>query len=187
VYGHDDVRILDGGLEKWTAEGRAISTDEPVVGAARWTPHPRDGLVATHEDVAASMLDPGVVLLDSRPPEQFTGEFVWFETGAVRADPDGIAHTPRGQVRAGRVPWAENVPAAELYRPDHTMKTRDELEALFRAAGVTPGARVITYCGVGISASALLYAVTATGVDAALYDGSWDEWGRDESLPLARG
>src|SRR5438445_135415 len=60
------------------------------------------------------------IVLDSRPPEQFRGEAVWFETGPVLAGPDGIARTPRGELRAGRVPWARNVPASTLYRPDHT-------------------------------------------------------------------
>jgi thiosulfate/3-mercaptopyruvate sulfurtransferase len=68
------------------------------------------------------------------------------------------------------------------------MKDASELEGLFRSAGVGPGSRVITYCGVGISASALLFALTRAGIErGSLYDASWEEWGRDPTLPVVRG
>jgi thiosulfate/3-mercaptopyruvate sulfurtransferase len=188
VYGHDDVRILDGGLEKWVAEGRSLSTSVPRAHPARWTARPGDGLVATRQDVAAGHSDAGVVVLDSRPPAQFRGEAVWFETGQIAADADGVARTPRGELRAGRVPWALNVPAEALYRADYTMKAGAELEEILRPSGALHADRVVTYCGVGISAAALLFALTIAGSeDVSLYDASWDEWGRDPSLPIARG
>jgi thiosulfate/3-mercaptopyruvate sulfurtransferase len=188
VYGHDNVRVLDGGLEKWLAEGRPLSTRVPQVETANWTPRRRRSLVATTADVSAGASDAGIVVLDSRPPEQFEGRTVWFETGPIAADADGIARTPRGELRAGRVPWATNVPASTLYRADSTMKTGAELEEVLRPTGALDAERVVTYCGVGISASALLFALTSAGVEnVALYDASWDEWGRDSSLPIARG
>ena len=190
VYGHEDqVRILDGGIGRWIAEGFPLSAEPPDHRAATWTPRPRDaGLVATTSDVLAARTDSGAVVLDSRPPEQFRGGAVWFETGAVTAGVDGIAHTPRGDLRAGHVPWAESVPSAQLYDSDFTMKPPEELRALFAECGAVPERRAITYCGVGISAAALLYALHRAGIeDAALYDASWDEWGRDPALPVARG
>lgn len=189
VYGHDDqVRILDGGLEAWVAEGRPLSTDTPTPRPATWTPALRPELVATASDVVSVREDRDTVVLDSRPPEQFGGEAVWFETGAVAADDDGIAHTPRGELRAGRIPWSRSIPSSELYRPDGTMKSPDELRELLARAGASPGQRAITYCGVGISASALLYALHRAGMgELALYDAGWDEWGRDPQLPLVRG
>jgi thiosulfate/3-mercaptopyruvate sulfurtransferase len=188
VYGHENVRVLDGGLEKWRAEGRPLTAERPEPSPALWSPRPDTGLVATVNDVIAARLDPAAAVLDSRPPEQFRGEAVWFETGPVPADERGIAHTPRGDLRAGRVPWARNVPSADLYRPDSTLKSPDELRSLLEPLGVGPSTRVIAYCGVGISGSALVFAVMHAGVEeAALYDASWDEWGRDASLPIERG
>jgi thiosulfate/3-mercaptopyruvate sulfurtransferase len=188
VYGHENVRVLDGALEKWKAEGRPLSAAAPSSRPrARWTPRPVPGLRVQAEDVVAAASDPAVIVLDSRPADQYRGEAVWFETGPVPAGPDGIARTPRGHLRAGHVPWASSVPAAMLYRPDFTMKGPGELRELFAAAGVTDECRAITYCGVGISASALLFALTVAGIeDAALYDASWEEWGRDPSRPVAR-
>jgi thiosulfate/3-mercaptopyruvate sulfurtransferase len=182
------VRVLDGGLEKWVAEGKPVSTEAATPSPGRWTAVVSEGLVATRDDVASAHSETNVVVLDSRPPEQFRGEKVWFETGPIAADADGIAQTPRGELRAGRVPWAVSVPAETLYRTDFTMKSGAELEALLRPTRALDASRVVTYCGVGISAAALLFALTTVGVeDVSLYDASWDEWGRDPSLPVARG
>jgi thiosulfate/3-mercaptopyruvate sulfurtransferase len=187
-YGHDQVRVLDGGFGKWTSEGRPVAADLPQPRPARWRPGRGPSMVATAADVLRAGSDPSTMVLDSRTPQQFDGRAVWFETGPVEADPDGVAHTARGDIRAGRVPWAVSVPYFELYRPDDTMKSPGELRALLAAANVAPDSRCITYCGVGISASALLFALTLAGVeDARLYDASWEEWGRDPSLPVARG
>ncbi|MDP9341037.1 MAG: sulfurtransferase [Actinomycetota bacterium] len=188
VYGHDNVRVLDGGLRKWIAEGRPLSTESPRPRPVRWTPRFEPGWQAGSADVAGAAGREDVMVLDSRPPEQFRGEAVWFETGPVAADPDGFARTPRGRIRAGRVPWAASLPAASLYREDDTLKSPQELRELLGGAGVRPEARAITYCGVGISASALAFALKLAGVKrVSLYDASWEEWGRDPDRPIARG
>jgi thiosulfate/3-mercaptopyruvate sulfurtransferase len=191
VYGHDQVRILDGGLERWVREGRSVeSGDAPAracgaTDVVSWSAGPSlEPPIATADDVASAGAS---VVLDSRPALQFRGEAVWFETGSIAADTNGIAMTPRGPLRAGHVPWATNVPSAELYGADGRLKEPDELRTLFAQAGVAAGDRVITYCGVGISASALLFALRRAGIeDVRLYDASWEEWGRDLSRPVAR-
>ncbi|MBA3551923.1 MAG: hypothetical protein H0W27_03500, partial [Actinobacteria bacterium] len=121
AYGHDDVRVLDGGLERWVAEGRPLSAGAEVPrppSGTRWSPR-QDGSswTATAADVTAARHRPHDSVLDSRWPEQFRGEAVWFETGPVVADPSGVARTPRGDLRAGRVPWATNLPSFDLYGP----------------------------------------------------------------------
>jgi thiosulfate/3-mercaptopyruvate sulfurtransferase len=189
VYGHhDQVRILDGGLEAWLAEGRPLSQDLPGARSGAWTPRAGGDAVATASDLEAARDDVHTSVLDSREPNKFRGETVWFETGEIPADRDGVARTPRGDLRAGHVPWARSVPWRELYGPNLTMKSADELRALFARAGAVPGRRAIAYRGVGISASALVYALKRAGIeDVTLYDAGWDEWGRDASLPVARG
>ena len=188
VYGHDNVHVLDGGYEKWTREGRPVSTEPPHIEHATWTPRATRRYAVAADDVAYADSRPDVVVLDSRPPEQFRGEAVWFETGPIPAGPDGLARTPRGDIRAGRVPGAASLPAAHLYRPDLTLKSPEEIRAAAAAAGLTPGCSAIAYCGVGLSATALLFALHLAGFeDAALYDASWEEWGRDPERPVARG
>jgi len=188
VYGHDNVRVLDGGLPKWVAEGRPLSTEASRPTPARWTPGWDPRWVAGIEDVDRAAAQEDVQVLDSRALPQYLGEAVWFETGPVPAGPDGVARTPRGDLRAGRVPWAANVPWSELYRDDHTLKSPEELREVFRRAGARPEARAITYCGVGLSASAVAFALTVAGFrDVAVYDASWEEWGRDPTRSVARG
>jgi thiosulfate/3-mercaptopyruvate sulfurtransferase len=189
VYGHDEqVRILDGGLEAWKGEGRPLSTDEPAPARGAWTARTGTQRTASAAEVAAARDDPTTVVLDSREPELYRGEAVWFETGPIGADAEGVARTPRGSLRAGHVPWATSVPWRSLYRTDLTMRSPEELAELFAGAGATRDRHAIAYCGVGISASALLYALNRAGItDASLYDAGWDEWGRDPALPVARG
>jgi thiosulfate/3-mercaptopyruvate sulfurtransferase len=188
LYGHANVHVLDGGLERWVAEGRPLATEASSQGPATWTPRPGAPLLAGADEVAAAADDPNVAVLDSRPVEQFLGHSVWYETGPIPAGPDGIARTPRGELRAGRVPWAANVPVTRLYRPDGSMKSPDELRALFAEVGVDRRTRVITYCGVAISASGLAFGLRLAGVqDVAVYEASWEEWGRDPARPVARG
>jgi len=189
AYGHpEQVRILDGGIDAWLAEGHPLTTAVQQPGRALWTPAPEPAYIASAADVAATRDDANAIVLDSRDAGHFRGETVWFETGPIAAESDGVARTPRGDLRAGHVPWAASVPWERLYRADGTMKSPDDLTKVFAEVGATPGRRAIVYCGVGISASAVVYALRRAGFeDAVLYDAGWDEWGRNPDLPVARG
>jgi thiosulfate/3-mercaptopyruvate sulfurtransferase len=188
VYGHDNVHVLDGGFDAWMREGRPVSKEPPVTRSATWTPRSTRRYVARAEDVQYADGRADVVVLDSRPPEQFRGEAVWFEKGPIPADEDGVARTPRGDIRAGRIPGAINLPASELYRPDFRLKSPEEIRAAASGVGLTPGCSAIAYCGVGLSAAALVFGLHVAGFeDATLYDASWEEWGRDPHRLVARG
>jgi thiosulfate/3-mercaptopyruvate sulfurtransferase len=192
VYGHEaQVRVLDGGLDRWLAESRPLSTahPEPRPRPRRWIPGAeRSELLASAGDVLAARDDRETVVVDSRPTPNYRGLTVWSEHGEIEAGPDGLARTPTGPLRAGRIPWARSVPWHELYLGDLTLKPSEQLRTLFAEVGAVPGRRALAYCSVGLSAAALLYALNRAGIEqAALYDAGWDEWGRDPDRPVARG
>jgi thiosulfate/3-mercaptopyruvate sulfurtransferase len=185
-YGHDRVRVLDGGLRQWQAEQRAMSTDTPVVEPATFTPRVRPEWIASKEDVVAAIGQSGTVIVDCLTPELYRG--------------GGERHL-WGQ-RPGHIPGARNVPylanidpglasvtAAERERllasgRPFTFAARDTLADLYRNAGVTPDREVITYCGRGYAGACGLLALKLLGYERArLYDGCWAEWSADSNLP----
>jgi thiosulfate/3-mercaptopyruvate sulfurtransferase len=176
-YGHDAVRILDGGWSRWVAEGRPVANEAPVKPAAApgkpFVARPRGALHRTADEVQAALDRPDVVLIDARPPEQYAG--------AVTA-----------ASRAGHIPGAVNVPYARLV--DATtgrFLPPGELTDVFRAAGVDVAAlprEIIVYCNGGVSCTVPLNALRMLGRDdVAVYDGSWNEWGSDSSRPIRSG
>jgi thiosulfate/3-mercaptopyruvate sulfurtransferase len=162
-----DVRILDGGLSAWTAAGGAVET-----GAV--TPQPGDVMVA-HDDLYAGARRTltadhvgDVVLVDARAPERFRGDV-----------------EPMDPV-AGHIPAAKNVPSTSVLADDGAFMPDGDIIELLESRGVE-GADIGAYCGSGVTASVVVAALAATGVDAALYPGSWSEWCSDPARPVARG
>ena len=188
-YGHPNVAVLDGGLTKWAAEGRPLSTESPQPIPAVFTPRQQAQLLATADDILTILDDPAaeVAIVDTRPAEQHAGQAVWTPAGS-RYLPSGKAWVDADgrRLRAGRIPGAISLPSTENFDAQSwTLLAPDALRKRAASAGLQPDQRVILYCGVGISASMGLFALHLAGYpDLALYDASWDEWGHDPHLPI---
>lgn len=171
-YGFENARILNGGSVKWLAEGRPFTTEIPNYPPATFTPRPQPQLRKTADQILAA-LGSDTVLIDARNDKEFRGE----ESRAARG---------------GHIPGAVNVFYQSLVSgPNQTYASPEELRERFAAAGVDleglEDREVVAYCNGGVSATpAALALEIVTGKRVALYDGSWNEWGNDESKPLER-
>ncbi|HEX2888084.1 sulfurtransferase [Vineibacter terrae] len=172
ALGFDGAAVLDGGLDKWQAEGRPVESG-PAKGypAARFTARPRPGRFVDKQGVLAGMKDAGTVTVNALGPQ--------FHKGLE----------PSRYGRPGRVPGSVNVPAAMLVDPrTKAFAPLAEAAARFTAAGVTPDKHVVAYCGGGISATIDLFLLHQLGYDdLALYDASMGEWAKDTTLPIEQG
>ena len=178
LFGHADVRILDGGRDKWIAEGRALTTDKPVAVSSEYPVLTRDDstIRAFRDDVLAHL---GKPMIDVRSPEEYSGERTHMP-----------AYPEEGALRGGHIPGAASVPWARAVAEDGSYKTRAELEDLYLTqAGLTPGADVIAYCRIGERSSHTWFALTyLLGFENVRnYDGSWTEWGCLVGVPIVKG
>jgi thiosulfate/3-mercaptopyruvate sulfurtransferase len=172
-FGHADVRVLDGGLKKWTAEGRPVESGAVAPKPGSFTARFDAARVRSIGEMVANLDSRAEQVIDARPGNRFAG-----------AVPE-----PRPGLRAGHIPGARNVPYGELFdAATGTMKPLDELRTAFKSAGVDSGKPIVTSCGSGVSAAVLTLALYRLGVrDTALYDGSWSEWGIEAGPPVATG
>jgi thiosulfate/3-mercaptopyruvate sulfurtransferase len=172
-YGHEAVRVLDGGWTRWLAEGRPTTPEVPAPERARFTARARPALHRTADEVERSLGDPDVLLIDARPPEQYVG-------------------TASAAARGGHIPGARNVPYARLV--DATtgqFLPTGAMARVFWDAGVDVAKLpkdVVVYCNGGVTCSVPLSALRMLGRDeVAVFDGSWNEWGNDVSRPVRSG
>jgi thiosulfate/3-mercaptopyruvate sulfurtransferase len=168
LFGHEKTAVLDGGLPKWLAEGRATESGESKSAApTSYTPDFRADLLKGIGDVKHIIADGSALILDARAKGRF----------------DGTAPEPRPGLPSGHMPGAKSVPFNELLNADFTMKDAAALRARFAAAGADGATPIVTSCGTGVTACILALGLKQAGLgDAAIYDGSWTEWaGRPET------
>ena len=168
-YGHDAMAVMEGGIQKWIREGRPVESGEVRVTRAAFTPRPRDGVVASLNDVRAAVRTAQPWLLDVRRDTEYTG-------AEVRAK------------HGGHIPGAVNLLWRDALREDWTLKDPEELEQLYIDAGFGPETATITYCQAGVRAAFTHLVLTALGHDdVRTYDGSWEEWGNRDDVPIVAG
>ena len=168
LFGHEKAAVLDGGLPKWLAEGRATeSGDAKSAAPTSYTPDFRADLVKGIGDVKRIIANGSALILDARAKGRF----------------DGSAPEPRPGLPSGHMPGAKSVPFNELLNADFTMKDAAALRARFAAAGADGTTPIVTSCGTGVTACILALGLRQAGLgDASIYDGSWTEWaGRPET------
>jgi thiosulfate/3-mercaptopyruvate sulfurtransferase len=172
-YGHRDVRILNGGLKKWRAEGRPVESGEVTAKTATFKASYDAKRVRSIEQMIANVKSRAEQVIDARAADRF----------------EGRAPEPRAGIRAGHIPGALNLPYNTLFdAATGTMKPLEELRKAFAGAGVDTEKPIVTSCGSGVSAGVLTLALYRLGVEnTALYDGSWSEWGKADGPPIATG
>ena len=168
IYGHEDVRMMNGGRKKWLEEKRPVSKDTPTPKKAAYTAKAADNtLRAFLKDVQSAADKKAIELVDVRSPQEFTGEIL---------APPGLPETCQ---RGGHIPGAKNITWAKACNDDGTFKSFDELTDLYTTAGITGQKSIITYCRIGERSShswfVLRYLLGHDNVQN--YDGSWTEWG----------
>ncbi len=178
MYGHNDVRLMNGGRKKWLAEGRDISTDVPTPAHAAYTASgPDNGLRAFLDQVQAAVQGGHTALVDVRSPAEFTGEIL---------APPGLPETCQ---RGGHIPGARSIPWGKACNDDGTFKSFDELTMLYGNEGVDGAKPTIAYCRIGERSSHTWFVLRyLLGFDHVRnYDGSWTEWGNLVGAPVERG
>jgi thiosulfate/3-mercaptopyruvate sulfurtransferase len=177
LFGHDDVRILNGGRKYWLDHGLPITTDEPsYTDTGYHLSEPDFALRAYRDDILPRLGDAELALVDVRSPAEYNGEII---------APPGMSETAQ---RPGRIPGAASIPWGQTVREDGTFKSPEELRSIYEAKGVTPDKDVIAYCRIGERSSHSWFVLhELLGYKRVRnYDGSWTEWGSLIGVPIEK-
>ena len=177
LYGHGDVKLIDGGRKRWELDGRPLTTELPNREATQYVAQPQDTAIrAFRDDVVAAIGNKNLV--DVRSPDEYAGRL------------NAPAHLPQEQAqRSGHVPTALSVPWSKAANEDGTFKSDDELRDIYKAAGLDGSRSTIAYCRIGERSSHtwfVLHELLGLG-DVKNYDGSWTEWGSLVGVPIELG
>jgi thiosulfate/3-mercaptopyruvate sulfurtransferase len=178
IYGHADVRLMDGGRKKWLAEGRELSTEIPKPASTHYqAQHPDLSLRSFLQDVQAAYKSRSAAMVDVRSPAEFSGEIL---------APPGLPETCQ---RGGHIPGARSIPWGKAVNDDGTFKSYDDLKSLYGSEGVDGSKPVISYCRIGERSSHTWFVLKyLLGFDKVTnYDGSWTEWGNLVGAPIEKG
>ncbi len=178
IYGHRDVRLMNGGRVKWLAEGRELCTERPAPARTKYRAAAPDFSIRAYlPSVMDAVKAGGAELVDVRSPAEFSGEIL---------APPGLPETCQ---RGGHIPGASNIPWGKTCNEDGTFKSSDDLAEIYRMAGISGEKPVIAYCRIGERSSHSWFVLKyLLGLDNVTnYDGSWTEWGNLVGAPVARG
>ncbi len=179
IYGHADVRILNGGRQKWVDEGRELTVRVPEPQPRAYTAGERDESIRAYRDqVRAWIGDDGRALVDVRSPGEYAGDLI---------APPG--YEQEGAQRAGHIPTAASIPWALAVKDDGTFRPAEELRDIYASKGITAGKEIVAYCRIGERSAHTWFVLRELlGFESVRnYDGSWTEWGNLVDVPIARG
>jgi thiosulfate/3-mercaptopyruvate sulfurtransferase len=178
MYGHKQMKIMNGGRQKWEAEGRQLTRDVPHFEPTAYHGQPIDESIrAFRDDVMSGLKDPNRRLIDVRSPQEYTGELIHM-----------VNYPQEGAQRGGHIPTAKSIPWATAANPDGTFRSAEELRQIYTGKDITPDKDVVTYCRIGERSAHTWFVLTRLlGYPRARnYDGSWTEWGNLVKAPIEK-